>query len=214
MRVLKANFYGNSNLGLYGFATDKYCFIGKGLDKKILTKIEEVLSVPVYELTINSSPLIGVYCCGNEDVLLIPEIIKENEEEELRKFKINYVKVKTKFVALGNNLVIFKNKCLVNPETEKNFELYGFDVQRLDVNGKKVVGSCIIINKNGCLVSSDFENEDVEKIEKIFNMKSEIGSVNKGNTYVRSGIIANSKGYIVGNDTTGAEILRIESALK
>ena len=50
--------------------------------------------------------------------------------------------------------------------------------------------------------------KDVLKIDCIGR-----GTANKGVTSVGACIIANSKGAIVGGDTTGPELLRIEDAL-
>ena len=40
-----------------------------------------------------------------------------------------------------------------------------------------------------------------------------IGTVNHGSPVIGSGLIANSKGAIIGNQTTGIEMGRIEEAL-
>jgi translation initiation factor 6 len=213
MAVLKTNFNGNPNVGLYGFATDSYCLIGKGLKRSLIKQIGEVLKVPVYEITINHSNLIGVYCCGTKDSLFVPELIKEDEEKEL---KIKYKKIKTKFSALGNNIVLKGNNALVNPEFEENIksQLEGFKVESLTVDGHKVIGSCVIVNDHGCLVNMNIDEKELKKIEKKMGVRTEVGSVNKGNPYVRSGIICNSNGYIIGGETTGMEVMRIEEVLK
>jgi translation initiation factor 6 len=216
MNTLKTNFYGNPNVGLYGFATDKYCVIGKGLPKKLIKEIEKILDVPIYEININGSHLIGVYCCGNEKILLVPEIIKKNEEDELKKLKLPYKLIKSKFSALGNNISVFGNKGILSSECsdELKKELAEFDIKILKLKNNNTVGSCLVINKNGCLASSDFDQEHLDKVEQFLNVKTRIGSINKGNPYVKSGMIVNSKGYIVGNDTTGVEIMRIDGVLK
>jgi len=216
MSVLKVNFHGNSNVGLYGFATDKYCVIGKGLGKEILKKIEEALKVPVYEIDINNSHLIGVYCTGNDGMLLVPDILKETEEERLKSLKLPYKVVKTKFVALGNNIVIKDKNAIINPEFEKGFDkqLEMFKPFRMKIGGHNTVGSCMVVNKNGCLINRDVDEKEIKKIEKIMGGNIEIGSINMGNPYVRSGIIANSHGYIIGEDTSGVEVMRIDQALK
>lgn len=216
MNALKTSFYRNPNIGLYGFATDKYCLLGTGVDKKIVKEIKATLDVPVFEININGSHLVGVYCCGNKDIILVPEVIRESEEKELKKTGMEYRKIKTKLIALGNNIVILDKKCLINPEFEDdvNEQLKDFKVIKMDVAGNSTVGSCIIANKNGCLVSSDVDEKKLKEIGKKFDIKTGVGSVNKGNPFVRSGIICNSKGYIVGGETTGVEIMMLEDVLK
>jgi translation initiation factor 6 len=213
MGVLKTNFDGNPSVGLYGFATDKYCLMGKGLKKKVIEQIEGALGVPVYTITINNSPLVGAYCVGNEEVLFVPEIIKEHEEKELEKLGIPYKIIKSNFSALGNNLVI-KEDCLANPEFEDDIgKKLGLKVVKIKLGGHNAVGSCVVSNSKGCLVNSDIEEKGIKEVEKILGLDAGIGSVNRGNPYVRSGIICNSNGYILGGETTGAEVLRIENAL-
>jgi len=81
------------------------------------------------------------------------------------------------------------------------------------LGGHKVVGSCIVLNSKGCLVNIDIEEKEIKEVEKLLGLSAGISSVNRGNPYVRSGIICNSNGYILGGETTGAEVLRIETAL-
>ena len=75
------------------------------------------------------------------------------------------------------------------------------------------IGSCMILNKEGCLVHRDASEKDVDEISKTLSLKTDIGTVNTGSPYVRTGLIANSNGYIMGNDTTGVEMQRIDSTL-
>ncbi len=215
MHVLKTNFNGNPHLGLYGFATDKYCLIGKGVGGDILENIKAVLKVKVHEITINNSKLVGAYSCGNDDLILVPEIIKESEERELKKIGIPYKKIKSKFCALGNNIVIKGNTALINPEFEKEIfeELKMFKLKKIHIKEHNAIGSCMVLNKNGGLINLDADEKEIKEIEKELNLKIEAGSVNKGNRYVRSGIIVNSKGYIIGGLTTGVETMIIDTAL-
>ena len=124
-------------------------------------------------------------------------------------------KIKTKFSALGNNIVLREKTALINPEFEKEIseELKDFKLKRINIGEHNAIGSCIIANKNGCLVSSDVSEEELKEISETLDLKTEIGSVNKGSPYVRAGLIANSKGYLMGGLTTGVEGMRIEMAL-
>ena len=214
--ILKTSFYNNPNIGLYAFATDSYCILAPNIKEALVEKIKAVLKVPIYQLTIFNSNLIGVFCSGNENLLLVPSLITEHEIRDLEKFKIPYKIIDTKLTALGNNLIIKDNICLANPNYGKNTikQLKDFTVIQDKIANFSIVGSCAVITKKGCLLHIDSDEKDIKKIENLFKVKSDIGTVNMGNPYVHSGIIANSKGYIVGGQTSGPEIMRIDFALK
>ena len=55
--------------------------------------------------------------------------------------------------------------------------------------------------------------DEKRQLEKIFNVSAMIGTVNHGVPLIGSGLVANTKGAIVGNLTTGIELGRIEEAL-
>lgn len=213
MHVLRTNFHNNPNLGLFGFATDSYCLLPKNLNKNLVKEIKAVLKVPVYRVNIHNTNLIGIFCNGNDRLLLLPEIIQESELKDLKKIKeVKIIILPTKFTALGNNLLIHQNKCLINPNLEPKaiakLQGLGFEVQKLEIAESTTVGSCAVIINKGCLVHRDATN--FKKIENFFKIKTDIGTVNMGNPYIKSGIIANSNGYITGLDTSGPEIQRID----
>ncbi len=216
--ILKTSFHNNPNIGLYGFATDSYCLLPLDIKKELVENIKEVLKVPVYQLTIFNSDLLGVFCNGNNEILLIPNLTTKHEINTLEKLKINFKIINTKFTALGNNLLIKDKICLTNQNLEKDakeqLEKIGFKIEEGKIVGISTVGSCAVLTKKGCLLNLNASQQDIKKIENLFKLEPDIGTVNMGNPYVHSGIIANSNGYIIGAQTSGPEIMRIDMALK
>jgi translation initiation factor 6 len=53
----------------------------------------------------------------------------------------------------------------------------------------------------------------VEVLEDLFELPVDVGTVNLGSPLVGSGVLANSHGYLAGEDTTGPELGRLEDAL-
>ena len=52
--------------------------------------------------------------------------------------------------------------------------------------------------------------EEISFIKKTLNLQEVgVGSINKGSEFVASGIIGNSKGMLIGRETTGIEIMEI-----
>lgn len=217
MHVLKTKFNNNPNIGLYGFATDSYCLLPKSLSQKAIEEIEEVLDVPVYQITVCNTNLIGVFLAGNESFLFVPDLIPDRELEELKKIKdVEIVILPTRFTALGNNMVVKDKICLVNPQLESSvkekLKELGFEVKSLEIAENTTVGSCTVVNHKGCLLHRDATN--LNSISSFFDLPADIGTVNFGSPYVRSGLIVNCNGYIVGGETTGPETQRIDEALK
>ena len=216
MHILKTRFHNNPNIGLYGFATDSYCLLPKNLSKQQVESIKEVLNVPVYQITIYNTNLIGIFCTGNEDYLFIPDFIPEHELKELEKIKeVKIIQLHTRFTALGNNIVIKDKTCLVNPNIEEGIKdklkELGFNIITMEIAENPTVGSCTALNHKGCLLHRDATN--ARKVSTFLNLPTDIGTVNFGSPYVRSGLIVNCNGYIVGAETTGPETQRIDETL-
>ena len=216
MHILKTKFHNNPNIGLYGFATDSYCLLPKNLSKQQVESIKEVLNVPVYQITIYNTNLIGIFCTGNDDYLFIPDFVPEHELKDLEKIKeIKIIQLHTRFTALGNNIVIKDKTCLVNPNIEEGIKdklkELGFNIITMEIAENPTVGSCTALNHKGCLLHRDATN--ARKVSTFLNLPTDIGTVNFGSPYVRSGLIVNCNGYIVGAETTGPETQRIDETL-
>jgi translation initiation factor 6 len=70
----------------------------------------------------------------------------------------------------------------------------------------------VVTNKGG-VVNPNTTDWEMERLKKLMRVEAEKGTVNFGSDMVGAGIVANSKGYIAGRDTTGFELGVIESAL-
>jgi len=216
--ILITTVNGNPTIGLYGYCTDKYCIVGKDVNKQKQAEIKKVLKVPVYSLNIAGTSLVGAFLAGNSNCLLIPSIILEEEIEELEKLKIKYYIVESKLTALGNNILCNDEGCLVNPEysakTKKQIR------QALNVPLKpgliadvETVGSVAIIAKGRCLCHRDISNKEKEYAEDLLKVKLYPGTVNFGNPYIRAGLFANKNGFVVGRASGGPELAYVDESL-
>ncbi len=218
MHVYRTDFNGNPNVGLYVFASDKYCLIGKEVSDKHIKQIETALKVPVHKITIAGTSLLGVFLAGNSDCLLIPEIVFEEEIKAIENLGIKYKIINTNLTALGNNILCNDKGALVNPEfKDKDIkqikEALDVNVKQGTIAGLDTTGSLAVINDKGCLVHNEIKESEIKIIEKLLEIKISKSTINLGNPYIGSGLAANTKGFIVGKLSGGPELVNIEENL-
>ena len=219
MHILTANIHGNPNIGLYAYANDKFCLVGHEVPSSLVKQMEKVLKVPCHKLTIAGTSLIGVFVTGNNKCLLIPEITYKKELKILEKLKIKYEIINTKHTALGNNILCNDKGCLVSSEFEQTAikqieKALMLKPKIAKIADLDIVGSLAVHNKMGCLLHRDCEVFELKNVEKTLKIECDIGTINFGNPYIRSGVVANSNGFIIGSLSTGPEIDNVDHVLK
>ncbi|MDH5404041.1 MAG: translation initiation factor IF-6 [Candidatus Heimdallarchaeota archaeon] len=222
MDINALSILGNSSIGIFGYSTDTYGLFPyntKEVDKEIIIN---TLQIEILSSTIVNSNLIGLFITGNDNHLLVPELISDSEltilKDYLKDKDVEVSILDSKLTALGN-LVVANNKiALISPEFDKKDQIKIEDFLDVEIVANKVlnsnlVGSMIFRNVNGLLAHPLIEEEELEWISKLFNIKADVVTVNRGTPFPRPGIIANTNGILVGSDTTGPEIMRIFEVL-
>jgi len=224
MKVIKEYFSGIPTLGVLSLATELFGLFPHFIDKISLERYSHILKVPVKTLNIGNSSLIGSLCVANSYGILLSPLTLEEEIETLKEFlrendiDIVVEKIKSKNTAFGNLIATNDRGCVVSNELREYIkeieDILNVEVILRDVAGLSTVGSNIVITNKGGLVHPNTSDEEIEVLKDIFKINIlERGTANKGNPSVGACIVANSKGAIVGGDTTGPEMLRIEEAL-
>ncbi|MFC1730886.1 translation initiation factor IF-6 [candidate division KSB1 bacterium] len=216
--VLQTSFNGNPNVGLYGFANDKFCLLGVEVPNKQAKQIEKVLKVPVHQITLAGTSLIGAFCNGNNKLIVLPDIVFEDELKVLDKLKIKYEVIKTRHTALGNNLLCNDVGCLANPELSADAKKrirVALDVALKPgkIAGVNTVGSVAVQNDHGCLIHGDAKPFEIKFIKDLLKVDVETGTVNMGNPYLGSGVLCNNHGFVVGDASGGPEVVYIDEFL-
>ncbi|MCK4550820.1 MAG: translation initiation factor IF-6 [Candidatus Aenigmarchaeota archaeon] len=211
------DFKGDANIGLFGVATDKFVFLP---DDSVNS---EVLNVPRIFGTVCGTKLLGIFCVGNSNTLLVPQNIMDKEfetiKEQLEKIdsKISLVRLDTKHNVLGNLILANDSGAVISPVLEDKKEeissLLKVPVVVSNIMDFEIVGSVCTTTNKGFLLNIYAEESDYEFVKKALKVDGDIGSVNLGGPFVSSGILANSNGVIVGKNTTGPETARIDEAL-
>jgi translation initiation factor 6 len=212
------NFNSNPNVGLYGYATDKYCLIGREVPEKLHKEISEALNVKLIPMTIAGTSLLGVFLNGNNKMLLVPSIVFPQELELLDKHKIKYTVINSKYTCLGNNMIITDKVGIISTdygvkESKQLFDALGFKVIQAKIASHNTLGSLAVHNNNGMLCHHDILESEAKLLKKALKIEINTGTVNMGNPFVGSGILCNSKGMIIGDASGGPEIVNADQAL-
>ncbi len=212
--VTPISIYGTSTIGVYMFTNNEVTVLPIDAPDKIINHVVETLKTRVIRASIAKSPLIGVFMVGNDNGVLVSGIATDEEVRLLKENGLNVGVIRSKYTAIAN-LILTNNKVtLVSPILEKEQlsvvkDVLGTEVIVDEICGTYLVGSVAVANNRGVLLSPEAKEEDVNKVRSYFKVPVDVGTVNRGRSFVRGGIVVNDKGCLVGNDTTGFEIVRI-----
>ena len=215
MEIEKLRVYGSPHIGVYVFVNNQIAIIPPGVEEKVKSVISEVLNVDVIESKIAGSILIGVLIAGNDNGLILPRTLRDDEYEYLKKsigkYGLNLYISRSKVTALGNVFLVNNNACIIGKEFEPEELNQISDVVAYHRNILElpIPGSLAVVNDKGGVIHPDVSNGELDEVSKFLRVGLERATVNSGVPFIKSGLIVNNKGIIVGENTTGPEILRI-----
>lgn len=215
-RIARADFHGDPNIGLFSFATDAYVLAP---DPHFKT---DVLRVPRIETKAARTNLCGIFFAGNSNGILVPWIIHERELDSLKaaakKLNLNVTKLESKHTALGNLILCNDRGAIVSPLLRQHLkeikDCLGVRVVEGKIMDLDIVGSLATATNRGFLLNMHASASDLRFVKKVLSVDGDIGTVNFGSGFVKSGLVVNSRGLLIGNQSTGPEIMRITEALK
>jgi translation initiation factor 6 len=217
MTIILADVFGSPNIGVYCFCNEQIAIVPPGLTKRKVSQFAETLHVNVCETTIGGSTLLGALASGNSSGVMVPHTIQSYELERIRRFTKVYV-VNSKWTALGNVILANDQGAVIHPGAPP--EIMNAVQQQLalkSVPGKigtlPFVGALAIATNKGAMVSPNVLTEERTIVEDALHVPVEPSSTNGGVPFVKSGILANSKGAVVGALTRGAELMQISRTL-
>ncbi len=213
IRFLMLQFEGDPNIGMYGFATDSYCILGKEVSLKAAEKIYEILKVNIKTAFIAGTEFPGLFAAGNSNGIIIPKIAEKSEINALRKLDVNILITKNKETALGNLILCNDNGCIISKKLRQYKkevkDCLDCEVEVGTMAGLEIVGSAGRASNFGCLCHRNVSEEEIKKIEEVLKVKADVGSVS-GSPFVKAGIIVNSHGILASEESTGPELGRMQ----
>lgn len=216
------NINGNPNIGVYVFANNRVALVPPSISGRDKAVIEDVLGVEAIETRVADMVINGVMVAGNDKGLLLPRIVKPEELDRLRSRLGDVVRVEVleiRQTALGNLIAANNRAALVSPLVSRTAldrvkEVLGVEVvAQRPLAEITTVGSMLVVTNRGGLVHPGVNDEELRFLSNLFGVPFATATVNFGLYFVKAGVVANDKGAVVGDETTGPELMRIQQAL-
>lgn len=214
--IRTVDIYDTPIIGVFSTCTENIALVPPMTNPEVCTILEEVLDVRVAETLINGSIVVGALSRGNSNGFLLPY---GSDVEELQRLTgVPAGTLPDRLNAIGNIVLANDSAALVHPDMsdmalEAITRTLKVDVYRGTIAGIKNVGMAGIVTNKGLLVHPKVTASERESLEKIFGLQVNIGTTNFGTQMLGSGVLANSKNFVAGSETTGPELGRIEDAL-
>ncbi len=217
MALFQTDFLGDGYLGLFGFATDKYCLLSDRLGEGKIKEAHKVFGVKVIESSVYNFFLTGIMSAGNSNGALVPYLIDERELKAVRK-GVEATVVPDNFTALGNLISVNDNGGVISDVFSQKSKMIidkalGIETVQKTIAGCSEVGSLCVATNKGFVATPDASDEEMRQLEKIFGVPGGRASANMGCKMVGACIIANSNGFMAGRSTTPIELDYITEAL-
>jgi translation initiation factor 6 len=208
--------YDTPMIGVFATCTENVVLVPTGTKPEICDILEDSLDARVIKTLVNGSVVIGALSRGNSNGFLFSYGTDAREMQELIGVQVEVLP--DKLNAVGNIVLANDSAALVHPElSDRAIETIArtlkVEVYRGTIAGIKNVGMAGVVTNKGLMVHPKVTSSEREILEKIFELPVDIGTTNFGTQMLGSGLLANSKNYLAGSDTTGPELGRIEEAL-
>jgi translation initiation factor 6 len=176
------------------------------------------LDAKLVELNIADASIIGSLLTFNSKGAVVTDFVDYECVKLIEKQGLDVCVISDKLNAAGNDILVNDKGALVHPDMKdkslkKIEKVFDVPVYKGTISSLNTVGMAAVVTNKGLLCHPKVTEEEKRVLEKVFGVNVMIGTVNHGVPLIGSGLVANTKGAIIGNLTTGIEMGRIEEAL-
>jgi translation initiation factor 6 len=208
------NYRGDPNIGFYATISENQALYPPEFKRK------EFIDVDTYaETFIAKTRLVGLFTAGNSNCILVPNNATDRELDKLEESGVTYHVLDAQENALGNLILANDKGAVISDKLadhqEEISEVLDVPVTVATAGGLSGVGASAVCNNVGVLLHREATEEEAETIADALGVeKVDIGTINLGSPYIGSGVSGNDQNILVGEDTSGPEIGRIDQTLQ
>ena len=211
MEIEYADLNGSIHIGVSILATESYALVPIDTPESLIDTISQNLRVKIIKV---AEKIIGSLAIGNSNGFVISSVISKEVVSQIETTNLPVYQV-PEFFAFGNVVLVNDFGGIISPiiptdickEIEETLKV---NLKTGTIANSDLVGSLGYVTNNGGLVTPLASDDEVEMVKESLNLRTaRIGSVNKGSEFIASGIVGNTKGLIIGRETTGIEVMEI-----
>ncbi|MFB6305307.1 MAG: translation initiation factor IF-6 [Haloferacaceae archaeon] len=217
--MIRASFAGSSYVGVFARVVGDSLLVRPDADDDLVASMADELDADPVRATVGGSGTVGALATGNRHGLLVSGRVRDRERERLADATgLSVTELPGRVNAAGNVVLANDRGAYVHPDlSDRAVETVGdaldVPVERGSLADVRTVGTAAVANDRGALCHPKSREEQLEAVEDVLDVRADIGTVNYGAPLVGSGLVAGDAGYVVGQETTGPELGRIEDAL-
>ena len=217
--IARTDFEGDSNVGAFGIATDRFVFVSSNMSEKSLDVLEKAFNLPLVQATVATLDAIGLVSVATSNGILVPYTVSDEELAELKNASdIRVDWLDDKMTALGNIIIANDNGAMCHPDfdfkaRQKISDTLGVEVVPGSLAKLPIVGANAIATNQGAIVHPMATRGEIELLAQLLKVHVEVGTVNRGSPYTSLGVLANIDSMIAGTETTGVELAHISQVL-
>lgn len=210
--------YGTPVIGVFMATNNRVTLVPPDAPEKIDEVVRSTLRTEVVRVSVSKSPLLGVFITINDGGVLLSPLALDEEIRQLKSLGLSVGILRTKYTATSNLILAGNKTALVSPLIEPHArstiaDVLGVEVIVGTIAGNPLVGALAVANSRGLLVAPDATDDDLKRLSEYFKVRVNVGTVNRGRSFLRGGIVVNDSGALVGDETAGPELMRIMQVL-
>ena len=211
MEIEYADINGSIHIGVSIFTTEDFAFVPIDTSDSLVDLIGDTLKTTVIRV---AEKIIGTLIVGNSHGFIISNVLSKEVVDQIKTTNLPVYQA-PEFFAFGNTILANDHGGIISPiiptEIRENIqETLKIKLKTKRIADSDLVGSLGYVTNNGGLITplaGENELEDIKKFLKLNEIR--IGSINKGSEFIASGMIGNTKGMLIGRETTGIEVMEI-----
>jgi len=219
MGLYLIDIYRSPNVGIFLRANDRHLLAPKGLAATKAQKLSEDLKVATCFVSVEGTRLLGPLVTMNNKGILVSRMIEDYEAREIQKSTgLPVARLESKYTAVGNLVTANDKGAVISPILDGKAvtqvrDVLDVEVYRLTIPDYVQVGALTVATNSGAAVYPKLSESEVKAVGGVFGVEAYPASINGGVPFLSSGLVANSSNAVVGNLTTGPELVFLTKAL-